>query len=112
LKHPRGKEIQVCSNEGPSVTNGLATDLNFYIVIYREILKKCLSQKLLHQMGQYLAWSITRIRRFKFVQMKSLRSQMAPPQGLKHLHSDIYRELLKKIFFSRTAAPNGTIFSM
>jgi len=40
-------------------------------------------------MGQYLAWSIPRTRRFKFVQMKSLGSQMAPPQGLELLHSDI-----------------------
>jgi len=46
--------------------------LNFYIVIYRERLKTFSSQKLLHQMGQYLAYSIPRTERFKFVQMKSL----------------------------------------
>jgi len=46
--------------------------LNFYIiVIYREILKKS-SQELLHQMGQYLARSIPRTRRFRFVQIKGL----------------------------------------
>jgi len=52
------------------------------------MLKKSSSQELLHQMGQYLAWSIPRTERFKFVQ-KSLGSQMAPPQGFKLLHSNI-----------------------
>jgi len=37
-----------------------------------------------------------------------IRGFNTPPQGLKLLHSD--REMLKT--FSRTAAPNGTIFSM
>jgi len=36
-------------------------------------------QELLHQIGQYLAWSISRTRRFNVVQMKSLGSQMAMP---------------------------------
>jgi len=63
--------------------------LNFYIVIYRERLKISSSQELLHQIGQYLEWSIPRTERLKFVQMKSLGSQMAPPQGLKLLHSNI-----------------------
>jgi len=59
--------------------------------------KKCSSQEQLHQMGKYLAWSIPRTRRFKFVQMKSLGSQMAPHQGLKLVHSNVqYREMLKK----------------
>jgi len=58
--------------------------------------KKSSSQELLHQMGQYLAWSIPMTRRFRFVEMKSLGSQMAPLQGLKPLHSDIYMEMLKK----------------
>jgi len=53
------------------------------------MLKKSSSQELLHQIGQYLAWSFTRTRRFKFVQMKSIGSQMIPPQGLKLLHSNI-----------------------
>jgi len=44
--------------------------------------KKTTSQELLHQIGHYLAWSFLRTRRFKFVQMKSLGSQMAPPKGL------------------------------
>jgi len=73
--------------------------LKLYIVIYREMLKKYSSQDLLHQMGQYLAWSFPRTRRFKFVQMNSLGSQMAPPQGLKLLHCNIYKELLKKSSF-------------
>jgi len=34
--------------------------LNFYIVIYKEMLKKNCPQELLHQMGQYLAWIIPR----------------------------------------------------
>jgi len=56
-EHPWGKEIQLCSNEAPRVMYGPAPKaLNFYIVIYKE--------------------------------------------------------MLKKIFFSRTAAPNRTIFSM
>jgi len=41
-------------------------------------------------MGQYLAWGIPRTERFKFVQMKSLGSQMALLKGLKILHSDRY----------------------
>jgi len=45
------------------------------------MLKKS-SQELLHQIGQYLVWSIPRTSRFKLVQMNSLGSQMAPPQGL------------------------------
>jgi len=53
--------------------------LNFYIAIYKEMLKKYSSQELLHQMGQYLAWIISRTKRFNFVQIKSLGSQMATP---------------------------------
>jgi len=41
---------------------------------FKECFKKCSSQDLLHQMGQYLAWIIPRTRRFKFVQIKSLGS--------------------------------------
>jgi len=63
------------------------------------MLKKSSSKELLHQIGQYLAQNITRTGRFNFVQMKSLGSQMGPPQGLKLLHSNIYREMLKTIFF-------------
>jgi len=63
--------------------------LKFYIVIYRERCKKKSSQELLHQIGQYLVWITSRTRRFIFVQMKSLGSQMALPQGLKLLHSNI-----------------------
>jgi len=55
--------------------------LNFYIVIYRERLKKSSSQELLHQMGNYLEWSIPMTRRFKVMQRKSLGSQMAPNPG-------------------------------
>jgi len=43
--------------------------LNFYTVIYWEMFKKYSSQELLHQMGQYLAWSIPRKRKLNFVQM-------------------------------------------
>jgi len=48
--------------------------LNFYIVIYREMLKKCSSKELLHQIGQYFAWSFPRTRTFKLIQIKSLGS--------------------------------------
>jgi len=44
--------------------------LNFYVVIQMKIIKKSSSQELLYQMGQYLAWSIPRMRRYKFVQIK------------------------------------------
>jgi len=64
--------------------------LKIYIVIYREMIKTSSSKDLLHQIGQYLAWSIPRIGRFNCVQMKYLVSQIAPPQGLKLLHSNIY----------------------
>jgi len=63
--------------------------LNFYIVKNREMLKKYSPQELLHQIGQYLAGSIPRAKRFKLVKIKSLGSCMAPPQGLKLLHSNI-----------------------
>jgi len=53
--------------------------LNVYIVIYREMFKKSSSQELQHQMGQYLAWIIPRTRRFNFIQIKSLGSQMTTP---------------------------------
>jgi len=43
--------------------------------IYRETLKKCTFLELLHQMGQYLTWNITRTKELK----KSLGSQMATP---------------------------------
>jgi len=36
------------------------------------MIKTSSSQELLHQIRQYLAWSIPRNRRFKFVQTKSL----------------------------------------
>jgi len=52
------------------------------MVIYREMLKKASSQELLHEIGQYLAWSIPRTKRFNFITIKSLGSCMAPPQGL------------------------------
>jgi len=52
------------------------------------------SQELLNQIGQYLAWTIPRTNRFKFVQITSLWSCMA------------------RSSFSRTAAPNGTLFSI
>jgi len=53
--------------------------LNFYIVTYSEMFKTNSSQELLHQVGQYLEWSIPRTRKFKFVQIKSLELQMAIP---------------------------------
>jgi len=53
------------------------------------MLKKSSSQKLIQQMGQYLACRIPRTGRFNCVQMKSLGSQMAPPQELKLWHSNI-----------------------
>jgi len=54
------------------------------------MLKKSSFLELLHQIGQYLAWSFPRTGRFNVVQMMSLGSQMAQPQGLKLLHSNIY----------------------
>jgi len=48
------------------------------------MLKISSSQELMHQIGQYLAWSIPGTERFKFVQIKSLGS----PHGLKLLHSN------------------------
>jgi len=43
MEHPWGKEIQVCSNKVPR-------GLNFYVVIYREMLKKSFSQEPLGQL--------------------------------------------------------------
>jgi len=77
-KHPGGEEIQFSSNEVPGVmygpTPGAETS---YIVIYREMILKNSLQELLHQMGQYLARIIPRTSRFKFVQIKSLGSNIA-----------------------------------
>jgi len=42
--------------------------------------------------------------------MKSLGNKWPHPRGL-NFYIVRYREMLKKIFFSRTAPPNGTIFS-
>jgi len=41
MNHPWGKEIEVCSNKVPRVMYVCfhPRDLNFYIVIYREMLK-------------------------------------------------------------------------
>jgi len=52
MEHPWGKEIQVCSNKVPRVH---PRDLNFYIVIYREMLKKSSSQEPLDQFQPNLA---------------------------------------------------------
>jgi len=48
MDNPWGKEIQVCSNEVPSVMYGLPLSLNFNIVIYmyrgmlqQNLLKNC-----------------------------------------------------------------------
>jgi len=43
------------------------------------MIKKSSSQEILHQMGQYLAWSIIGARELKCVQMKSLESKMTQP---------------------------------
>jgi len=53
------------------------------------MLKKASSQELLHQIGQYLTRIIHRTEGFNLVQMTSLGLQIAPPQGLKRLHSNI-----------------------
>jgi len=49
-------------------------------------------------MGQYLEWSIAMTMEFKFVQMKSLGSQMATPSGdiiLKKVYrANIFKNLL------------------
>jgi len=37
-----------------------------------EMFKKSSSQELLHEIRQYVAWSIARTRRFKFVENKNL----------------------------------------
>jgi len=37
-----------------------------------KMIKKCSSQEMLHQMGQYLVWIIPRTGRFNFVHIKSL----------------------------------------
>jgi len=43
------------------------------------MIKQCTSPEPLHQMGQYLTWNIPRTRKLKYVQIKSLGSQMATP---------------------------------
>jgi len=51
--------------------------------------KKYSSQEPLARMHLCLAWIILGAREFKFLQIKSLGSCMAPPQRLKRLHSNI-----------------------
>jgi len=77
--------IQICSNKGSGP---------FWGPINGEIMKILINiQKSSHEplggMDWCLVWNILGARRFKFVQMKFLGSQMAPHQGLKRLHSDI-----------------------
>jgi len=52
-------------------------------------LQKSFSIEPLARMPCYLAWSILGARSFRFVQIKSLGLCVAPPQGLKLLHSNI-----------------------
>jgi len=63
--------IQICSNKGAGKIRK--------ILIY---LQKSSSHESLAEMHWYLAWSVLGAWRFKFVQVKSLGSCMAPPQGL------------------------------
>jgi len=68
MNQPWDKETQVCANKVPVVINGPAD----HEPLARMIVK--------------LAWSILGTRKFKFVQMKSLGSQMAlayPQKGAK-----------------------------
>jgi len=76
MECPWGKEIQIKSL-GSCMPH--PRGLNFYAVIYREMIKKSSSQELLYPMGQYTEWNIPRTDRFKIVQMKSLGSQMSTP---------------------------------
>jgi len=72
MKNPLDEDIQVCSCEVLKVKCGphlRGLNVNFYIVLYREMLKKSSPEKH-YQMGQYLAWGIPNTRRFKFVQYK------------------------------------------
>jgi len=48
MKHPKGKEIQLCSNKVPSLTPGGYSFIDIYV--YRETVKKS-SQELLHQLN-------------------------------------------------------------
>jgi len=99
--------IQICANKGAGPFLG---------PIRGKIGKLLISlQKSSHEqlagMHWYLVWITLWEWRVKFVQMKSLGSYMDPPQRFK-LYIVIYRDIFKKIFFSRTAATNGTICSM
>jgi len=53
------------------------------------MLTKILSSRTAAPNSTILARSIPRARRFKFVQINSLRSQVAPPQRLKFVRSYI-----------------------
>jgi len=61
--------------------------INFYIVKYWELLKKS-SQEPQDQFQPKLVGNMLGGWGFRFVQIKSLGSCMAPPQGLKLLHSN------------------------
>jgi len=74
MKHPQNKEIQFVQIKSRGYKWPHPRGLNFYIVIYREMIKTSSSKEMLHQIGQYLAWSFPRKRRFIFVQIKSLGS--------------------------------------
>jgi len=56
MEHPWGKEIQVCSNKVSRVMYGPTPGgLTFYILIYREMLKKSSSQEPLCQFQPNIA---------------------------------------------------------
>jgi len=73
MEHPWGKEIKVCSNKVPRVMYGpTPRGLNFYTVIYREMLKKSSSQEPLGQFQPNLAENIPGGWGFRIVQTKGL----------------------------------------
>jgi len=76
--------IQICSNKWAGPFWGpIRGKINKILINLQK------SSSHLAGMHRYLAWSILRTRRFKFVEMKSVGSCMALPQGLKLPHSDI-----------------------
>jgi len=87
-KHACGMGIQICSNKGAGT---------FWGPIRGKIRKKFInlqkssSHEPLAGMHWYLAWNMLGARIFNFVQIKSLVSCMASPQGLTLVHSNIYR---------------------
>jgi len=72
MEHPSGKEIQVVQIKALGSCMSPPKGLNFYIVIYREVIKKSSSQEPIGQFQPNLAENMPDRWEYRFVQIKGL----------------------------------------